>query len=134
LETMASSLLLFCVKDAPAIMMVTHADYSLQLIIESLFTGAKQVASATIPNKSFKLIDVSKTSLHFRKDCGMFCEGEWEQKRRFNGHAGITNLVGFGIVGHHAGIGPVGCTSPNGLNLVIGHVGLINCISLNGHI
>ena len=54
-----SSLLLFCVKDVPAIMMAIHADYSLQLIVESLFTGAKQVASATIPNKSFKLIDVS---------------------------------------------------------------------------
>jgi hypothetical protein len=67
-ETMASSLLHFCVKDAPAIMMATHANYSLQLIVESLFTGAKQVASATIPNKSFKLIDVSKTSVHFRKD------------------------------------------------------------------
>ncbi len=151
-ETMASSLLLICVKDAPAIMMVTHADYSLQLIGESLFTGAKQVASATIPNESFKLIDVSKTTLHFREDCGMFCEGEWEQKRRFNGHAGIIGLVGFvglvdiggldivgqhtgiDLVGHHTGIGPVGCTSPNGLNLVIGHVGLINCIGLNGHI
>jgi hypothetical protein len=78
-ETMASSLLLFCIKDAPAIMMATHANYSLQLIVESLFTGAKQVVSATIPNKSFKLIDVSKTSLYFREDCGMFCEGEWEQ-------------------------------------------------------
>jgi hypothetical protein len=72
-----SSFLLFCVKDAPAIMKATHANYSLQLIVESLFTGAKQVASATIPNKSFKLIDVSKTSLHFHEDCGMFCEGEW---------------------------------------------------------
>ncbi len=72
-ETMASSLLLFCVKDAPAIMMATHADYSLQLIVESLFTGAKHVASATIPNESFKLIvEYTKTSLHFRKDCGTF--------------------------------------------------------------
>ncbi len=151
-ETMASSLLLFCVKDAPAIMMATHADYSLQLIVESLFTGAKLVASATIPNKSFKLIDVSKTSLRFRKDCGMFCEGKWEQKRRFDGNAGIIGLVGFvglvdiggldivsqhtgiDLVGHHTGIGPVGCISPNGLNLVIGHVGLIDCIGLNGHI
>jgi hypothetical protein len=36
-ETMASSLLIFCIKDAPAIMMATHANYSLQLIVESLF-------------------------------------------------------------------------------------------------
>ncbi len=38
------------------------------------------------------------------------------------------------LVGHHTGIGPIGCTSPNGLNLVIGHIGLIDCIGLNGHI
>jgi hypothetical protein len=119
-ETMASSLLLFCVKDAPAIMMVTHADYSLQLIVESLFTGAKQVASATIPNESFKLIDVSKTSLHFREDCGMFCEGEWEQKRRFNGHTGI---VGLGLISH-----------PDLARLtgLVGFIGLINFIGLIG--
>jgi hypothetical protein len=96
------------------------ADYSLQLIVESFFTGAKQVASATIPNKSFKLIDVSKTSLHFRKGCGMFCEGEWEQKRRFDGHAGIIGLVGFvglvdigglDIFGQHTDINLVGHTT-----------------------
>jgi hypothetical protein len=120
--------------------------------LNPFFTGAKQVASATIPNESFKLIDVSKTSIHFRKDCGIFCEGEWEQKRRFNRHAGIIGLVGFvglvdiggldivgqhtgiDLVGHHTGIGPISCTSPNGFNLVIGHVDLIDCIGLNGHI
>jgi hypothetical protein len=92
-ETMASSLLLFSVKDTPAIMMVTHANYSLQLIVESLFTGAKQVASATIPNESFKLINVSKTSLHFREDCGMFCEGEWEQKRSMDTPALLASAL-----------------------------------------
>jgi hypothetical protein len=146
---------------------------SINKLTESLSTGAKQVASATIPNESFKLIDalasegawaqttsfqtsklivISKTSLHFREDCGMFCEGEWEQKRRFDGPDSIIGLVGFvglidiggldiigqhtgiDLVGHHTGIGPIDCTSPNGLNLVIGHVSLIDCIGLNGHI
>jgi hypothetical protein len=37
-------------------MMVTHAGYSLQLIVESFSMGAKQVAPATIHNHSFKLI------------------------------------------------------------------------------
>jgi hypothetical protein len=92
-ETMASSLLLFCVKDAPAIMMATHTDYSLQLIDEPLFTGAKQVASATIPNESFKLIvNYTKTSLHFREDCGTFCEGEWVQHRRLDKHNDLIGL------------------------------------------
>ncbi len=73
--TFVQSFLLFCIKDAPAIMtptaiharklllpsarddpaimMATHTPYSLQLIVESLSTGAKQVASTTIPNDSF---------------------------------------------------------------------------------
>jgi hypothetical protein len=133
-EIMASSLLLFCVKDAPAIMMATHADYSLQLIVESLFTGAKQVVSATIPNKSFKLIDVSKTSLHFRKDCGMFYEGEWEQKRRFSGHTGIIDISFNGVSGI---IGQIRLSLLIGLciglNGHIRHNGLINHMGLAGH-
>jgi hypothetical protein len=39
-------------------MMVTHAKYSLQLIVEFFSTGAKQVASATIHDDSSKLIDM----------------------------------------------------------------------------
>jgi hypothetical protein len=37
-------------------MLATHAIYSLQLIVESFSTEAKQVASATIHNDLFKLI------------------------------------------------------------------------------
>jgi hypothetical protein len=37
-------------------MMVTHANYSLQLIVESFSMEAQQVAPATIHNCSFKLI------------------------------------------------------------------------------
>jgi hypothetical protein len=37
-------------------MMATHAIYSLQFIVESFSTGAKQVALATICNDLFKLI------------------------------------------------------------------------------
>jgi hypothetical protein len=39
-------------------MMVTHAKYSLQLIVKFFSTGAKQVASATIHDDSSKLIDM----------------------------------------------------------------------------
>ncbi len=38
-------------------MMVTHASYSLQLIVELFSMGAQQTAPATICNDSFKLID-----------------------------------------------------------------------------
>ena len=53
-----SSLLLSCHSARPAIMTTTNANFSLQLIVESFSTGAKQVAPATILNDSFKLIDV----------------------------------------------------------------------------
>ena len=52
-----SSLLLPPVRDNPAITTATNADFSLQLIVESFSTGAKQVAPATICNDFFKLID-----------------------------------------------------------------------------
>jgi hypothetical protein len=44
-------------------MMVTHASYSLQLIVELFSMGAKQVAPATICNHSFKLIDASASEV-----------------------------------------------------------------------
>ena len=128
---MISSLLLPRDLECPAITTATNATFSLQLIVESFSSGAKQVAPATILDDSFKLIDTlasegarfaqilyhqpsdldssqlivdlisinqsskniinssfklqkliviySKRSLHFREDCGIFCEGEWRQ-------------------------------------------------------
>jgi hypothetical protein len=52
--TTNSSLLLFCVKDAPAITTATNATFSLQLIVESFSTGAEQVAPTT-SFQAFKL-------------------------------------------------------------------------------
>ncbi len=48
--------MLLSVRDDSAIMLVTHAICSLQLIVESFSTGAKQVAPVTIHNDLFKLI------------------------------------------------------------------------------
>ncbi len=63
------------------------------------------------------------------KDCGIFCEGEWEQQRQLNGY---TNLVGVGLIVH---ISLVGCTEFIGLDGLIGCIGrndLIGIISLVG--
>ncbi len=54
--TTCANLLLLSVHDDSAIMMATHTIYSLQLIVESFSTGAKQAAPATIHNNLFKLI------------------------------------------------------------------------------
>jgi hypothetical protein len=133
-ETMAPSLLLFCIKDAPAIMMAPLTNFSLQLIFDIF----------------------CKISFHFCEVYRRFCEGEY-QYQDDNGHQElselISNLVGFvglanigginivgqhtgiNLVGHHTGIGPVGCTSPNSFNGVSGIIGqiglsLINSLSL----
>jgi hypothetical protein len=33
-----------------------------------------------------------KRSLHFQEDCGIYCEGEWEQQRHLNGHTGLVDF------------------------------------------
>jgi hypothetical protein len=55
----AHNLLLPSVQDDSAIMIAANASYSLQLIVESFSTGAKQDAPVTICNDSFKFIDAS---------------------------------------------------------------------------
>jgi len=52
-----SSLLLPRASACPAITTATNATFSLQLIVELFSRGFKQVASATIINDPFKLID-----------------------------------------------------------------------------
>jgi len=60
------------------------------LLSESSFAFEAMVLSKTVRDKSngsFKLqkliVIYSKTLLHFHEDCGIFCEGEWEQHQRF---------------------------------------------------
>jgi hypothetical protein len=55
-EFTCKNLLLPSVQDDSAIIMATHAGYSLQLIVESFSMRAQQVAPAIIHNH-FKLID-----------------------------------------------------------------------------
>ena len=89
-----SSLLLPCNFARPAIAAATNGNFSLQVIVKSFSTEAEQAASATISDKAFKLIVVYfKISLHFCKDGGIFCEREWEQQRRLNGHTRIVAIT-----------------------------------------
>jgi hypothetical protein len=100
------------------------------------------------------IVIYSKKSLHFREDCGMFWEGEWEEQSQQPKHdlvdhyrvigradlinrisiVGQDNLVGhpgFGLVGH-TGLG-LGGISLVGLGF-IGVNGLISVVSLVDHI
>jgi hypothetical protein len=111
-------------------------------------------AQATSFQTSKLIVIYSKKSLHFREDCGMFWEGEWEEQSQQPKHdlvdhyrvigradlinrisiVGQDNLVGhpdFGLVGH-TGLGL------DGISLVglgfIGVNGLISVVSLIDHI
>jgi hypothetical protein len=64
------------------------------------------------------IVIYSKRSLYFREDCGIFCEGEWEQQRHLDGHTGLVDFIGL-----------VGLIRLIGLVDFIGDVGLVG---LNG--
>ncbi len=98
------------------------------------------------------IVIYSKRSLHFREDCGIFCEGEWEQQQHLDGHTGLVDfigiislvsLVGFICIIDFIGIvGIVGIVGVNGFVVgiiglavdLIGRNGLIGCIGRNGNI
>ena len=67
------------------------------------------------------IVIYSKRSLHFREDCGIFCEGEWEQQRRHDGHTGLVDLIGL-----------VGFVDFIGLNNFIGLIGLNGLVGIVG--
>jgi hypothetical protein len=81
-------LLLLSIQDDSAIMMATHASYSLQLIVEVIKADINVQGSraplTTFPmlhNRKSKFIATShysKIFLHFSKGFAIFCEGDQE--------------------------------------------------------
>jgi hypothetical protein len=85
--TISSLLLPFCQND-PAIMTANHAKLILTLQLIVVFTQGALIAQdnfyGTFSNSegvcaSTNNFNDSKISLHFCKDCRIFCEGEWER-------------------------------------------------------
>jgi hypothetical protein len=68
-------------------------------IFENAFTCANKLncegawAQATSFLASKLIVNYSKISLHFQEDCGIFCEGEWEEKD--NGNALIMQRIAY---------------------------------------
>ncbi len=84
-----------------------------QLIVVSVSEGAC-TAPITFNAKRSKMIVIHikkfKTSLHFRKDCGMFCEAELEEQS----HQPKYDLVDhYGIIGHDNFIDLIGFDGHN---------------------
>jgi len=99
---------------------------SSQLIVDLISINQ---SSKNIINSSFKpqklIVIYSKRSLHFREDCGIFCEGEWEQQRRLDGHTGLVDFIGL------ANVDFIGLVGLNGLDGIVGLSCLDNLIGLD---
>jgi hypothetical protein len=94
-------------------------------------------SSTNIINGSFKpqklSVIYSKRSLHFREDCGIFCDGEWEQQRHLNGHTGLVDFIGlFGFVSLAGLVGLFGFICLVDFIDVVRLVGLIGLVGLVG--
>jgi hypothetical protein len=112
------NLSLLYVHDNPAILTALNAQNLLLFFVQH-----------DPENQASKLIvKYSKTSLHFRKDCSTFCEGEWVQHRQLDEH---NNLIGLSLISH-SGLarltgfdGLIGLVDFIGLYILIGLVGFI---------
>jgi hypothetical protein len=106
------------------------------LIVDSISIPYSEGAQASQSN-----FNDSKISLHFRKDCGIFCEGEWEQIIKRDGipiinknnrnnlqvsDIGLIGLINFGHITINSFVGLVGLLG------FIGHIGLIGHNGLFG--
>jgi hypothetical protein len=112
---------------------------SSQLIVDLISINQ---SSKNIINSSFKpqklIVIYSKRSLHFREDCGIFCEGEWEQQRHLDGHTGLVDFIGLvgliRLIGLVDFIGDVGLVGLNGCTSLIDRISLVSLSGLIGHI
>jgi hypothetical protein len=96
------------------------------LIVDSISIPYSEGAQASQNN-----FNDSKISLHFRKDCGIFCEGEWEQIIKRDGIAIINKNKRNNL--QLSDISLIGLTT-FGLLTINGFVGLVGLIDFIGHI
>jgi hypothetical protein len=89
--------------------------------------------------RASKLIVIySKRSLNFREDCGIFCEGEWEQQRHLDGHTGLVDFIDlvdhYGVIGRADLIDLIKFVSYNGLvkcNGLVDFIGVVGFVGLD---
>ena len=116
-------------------MAVTNGNFFFKFIVESILEGAQFAPNfdrCRDLDISKLVVIYSKRSLHFREDCGIFCEGEWEQQRHLNGHTGLVNFIGFICFVNF--IGRVGLVDIVCFIHLINSIGLIGLVDLVGFI
>ncbi len=106
-------------QDAPA---QQAASSTILKLIDALFFEVARVDLISTQRDSQLVVEYSKISHHFRKDCGIFCEGvKCQINNGLIGLVGLVRFIGLGLVGL------IGCIRHNGL---IGLVGLISLVGL----
>jgi hypothetical protein len=111
-----------------------------QLIV-NLISFKRASTNIIISNFSKLIVIYSKIFFHFREDCRIYCEGEWEYKEQpdqifyGDGKAFINtndkpNLPLSGLVSYNCFAGLIGFVGHTGLVRHNGHVSFIGC---HGH-
>jgi hypothetical protein len=102
------------------------------------FTDGDWIAPQRAASKLIVIYINYKISLHFHEDCGIFCEGEWEQSQQLtqifddDSNAAISQwLIGLGQTGLVGLVGHIGSVNRNGS---VNHNGLVGWNDLNDHI
>ncbi len=98
-------------------------NYSSQLIVDSIVDGISKPTQLIVESKH------SKRFVHFCKDCGIFCEGEWEQPRHLDGYTGIIgHRLIVNLIGHFVSL--IDFIGLNNLISLMGFIGLTGLVGL----
>jgi hypothetical protein len=91
-------------------------------------------AQATSFQTSKLIVIYSKKSLHFREDCGMFCEGEWEEQSQQPKHDLVDHYRVIGRANLIDRISLVGSIGFSGISGLAGQISLVSLSSFIGHV
>jgi hypothetical protein len=97
-----------------------------------LSTTIEKNSRGSVKPQKFIVI-YSKRSLHICEDCGICCEGEWEQQRHLDGHTGLVDFIGLaGFVGLVSFVGFICLVNFIGVIRLVGLIGFIGFVNFIG--
>jgi hypothetical protein len=150
LEIMTPILLLNYIKDVPAIMVATHANYMLQLIVMPIQRGLIKLIVNFISTSEgaraplSKLIvgcSYSEISFHFCEDCRKFCEGVKDSTIGISSNNGLVGFIGLSLLSLIELIGQISLVGLSGFSIVglrdingllIGQISFVGLVGISG--
>ena len=125
-------------RSPPTTFTITQAHDCQRLIVDFIAANESNHEGAWAQATSFqtsKLIVIySKKSLHFREDCGMFCEGEWEEQSQQPKHYLVDHYRVIGRANLIDRISLVGSIGFSGISGLAGQISLVSLSSFIGHV